>query len=277
MADIVTATIEYGIPPADGARAFQSINENPATGKRDTNWTQKLQEVQIENIRGKEDIASLDTAGFQFAVRPAKYKGEFTDSEEIKREYYPESEELIKELTGASKVVLFNHIIRRNRPGLLNDNMETRQPVLQVHADSTISGSLNVAHRHLPPGEALEHLKRHFQIINLWRPIGVPALEYPLALCDYRSIDPKNDVFPVAVIFPDRETEIYSAKYSANHKWMYLRGMTPDEVILFKSFDSTQDRSVALFTPHTSFEDPTTPEGAPRRQSIEVRALVFYD
>jgi len=43
------------------------------------------------------------------------------------------------------------------------------------------------------------------------------------------------------------------------------------------SFDSLQDGSVAVFTPHTAFNDPTTPEGSPLRESIEVRALVFYD
>jgi hypothetical protein len=43
------------------------------------------------------------------------------------------------------------------------------------------------------------------------------------------------------------------------------------------SFDSVQDGSVAVFTPHTAFEDPTTPKDARLRESIELRALVFYD
>jgi hypothetical protein len=43
------------------------------------------------------------------------------------------------------------------------------------------------------------------------------------------------------------------------------------------SGDSIKDGSVALCTPHTSFEDPTTPKDAPTRESIELRALVFYD
>ena len=43
------------------------------------------------------------------------------------------------------------------------------------------------------------------------------------------------------------------------------------------SFDSVQDGSVAMFTPHTGFEDPTTPKDAPFRESIELGALVFYD
>lgn len=53
-----------------------------------------------------------------------------------------------------------------------------------------------------------------------------------------------------------------------------------DEFILacsVPSFDSIQDGSVAAFTPHTAFADPTTPPGTPLRESIELRALVFYD
>jgi hypothetical protein len=41
------------------------------------------------------------------------------------------------------------------------------------------------------------------------------------------------------------------------------------------SGESKED--VARLTPHTAFSDPTTPADAPARQSIELRALVFYD
>jgi len=41
------------------------------------------------------------------------------------------------------------------------------------------------------------------------------------------------------------------------------------------SFDSKMDGSVAILTPHTAFTDPTTPEDAPHRESIELRALVL--
>ena len=47
--------------------------------------------------------------------------------------------------------------------------------------------------------------------------------------------------------------------------------------ILLVSFDSKQEGSVAVFTPHTGSSDPNTPEGTPFRQSIEHRALIFYD
>ena len=109
MADLVTTTVNYGVPPADGVRAFFTLNANAVNGEREKNYTDQAQEMQVENIRGKEDTVSLDTAGFQFYTIPAKYKGEFLDDKEIKGEYYPESEDLVKKLTGASKVVIFDH------------------------------------------------------------------------------------------------------------------------------------------------------------------------
>ncbi|KAF8625614.1 hypothetical protein AX17_006800 [Amanita inopinata Kibby_2008] len=272
----IPAHITYGVPPTGDVRAFQTIYQDPITGQRDQNWKNEQREVQIENIRGKEDSVSLDTAGFQFYTRPSPHKS-FRNDEEVKRGYYPECEKLIKELTGASKVVLFDHTIRRNQPGIIEDGPDKRQPVMRAHIDQTTASSIARVHRHLPPTEAPELVKRRFQIINLWRPIENPAVESPLALCDFRSVDAKEDIFPVALIYPDREGEIMSVKYSPNHRWKYVRGMTPDEIVLIKCFDSVQDGSVARFTPHSAFRDPTTPEGTPYRQSIEMRALVFYD
>jgi len=44
---------------------------------------------------------------------------------------------------------------------------------------------------------------------------------------------------------------------------------------LIKCWDS--DPAVARFAPHTGFEDPTTPQGTPPRQSIEFRSIAFFD
>ncbi|TFK34703.1 hypothetical protein BDQ12DRAFT_689422 [Crucibulum laeve] len=271
-----TASLTFFVPPPDGVRAYQKINADPNTGEREKNFERIEKDVVIENLRGNEDSVTLDTAGFQFFKSPAKHTT-FTNDAEIEKEYYPESIELIKKLTGASRVVLFDHTIRRRRPGQVDDHPDRRQPVSQAHVDQTTASSIARVHRHLPPSDAPSLLKRRFQIINLWRPISHIALDSPLALCDYRSVDTKNDVLPVALVYPDREGETLGVKYNPNHKWKYLRGMTPDEVVFIKCFDSIQDGSVAVFTPHTGFKDPTTPPDAPLRESIELRALVFYD
>ena len=105
----VPAELVYFLPPADGSRPYTHINADPATGVRQQNWIRVPHNVQIENIRGKEDTVSLDTTGFQyFVVRPQKYTS-FANDEEIEREYYPESIALVKEITGASRIVPFDH------------------------------------------------------------------------------------------------------------------------------------------------------------------------
>ena len=76
--------------------------------------------------------------------------------------------------------------------------------------------------------------------------------------------------------------ETYGVAPSETHRFWYARDLTPDEAIFIKCFDSRSERNggyegVAAYTPHTAFVDPQTPKEAPGRQSIEVRALVFYE
>jgi hypothetical protein len=105
---LVDVKLNYFVPPLNGEPAYQNINVDPKLGHRPRNYTIEEQDVTIENLRGKENSVTLDTAGFQFYHHPAQHKT-FLNDKEIKEEYYPESIELIKKLTGASKVVLFDH------------------------------------------------------------------------------------------------------------------------------------------------------------------------
>ncbi|KAH7908715.1 hypothetical protein BJ138DRAFT_1090791 [Hygrophoropsis aurantiaca] len=271
----VSAGLDYFTLPADGTRPYINTHPDPQTGIRGRNWTPKEHPVEIENIREKEDEYTLDTAGFQYYKRPSKHIT-FSNDAEIKEEYYPESIALIQELTGASKVVLFDHTIRRHRPSEIETDETNRQPVSEVHVDQTSASATARVHRHLPADEANELVKKRFQIINLWRPIHHPAIDYPLTLCDYRSVDITEDLTPVALLYPDRQGETLGVKYNPNHKWKYQKDMAQSEIVLIKCFDSLQDGSVAILTPHTGFKDKTTPKDAPLRESIELRALVFY-
>lgn len=128
------------------------------------------------------------------------------------------------------------------------------------------------------------------RIINVWRPIHHPVAHKPLAVSDWRSLDEKQDLVPIRLIFADRQggsylsyvirlfiltllSEVYGVKHNPNLRWYYLSNQTPDEVTFIKCYDSEVDR--ARFTPHTAFTDSTSPPDAPQRESIEVRALVF--
>ncbi|TBU59309.1 hypothetical protein BD310DRAFT_877297 [Dichomitus squalens] len=274
--DSVTATLHYFEPPADGSKPFIHINADPKTGVRPQNFETRTHQVEIENLRGKEHTVSLDTTGFQYFKRAVPHTT-FENNEVVEKEYYPQSIELVKELTGASRAVVFDHTIRRRRPGEIEDTPDKRQPVPRVHIDQTEGSAIARVHRHLPAEDVPDLLSKCFQIINLWRPIKHAAHDWPLTLCDYRSVDRSADLVPTTLKYPDRDGETFSVKFNPGHKWKYLRGMEPEELVLIKCYDSQKDGKTAVFTPHTAFEDPTTPKDAPLRESIELRLLVFYD
>ncbi|TFK19498.1 hypothetical protein FA15DRAFT_759998 [Coprinopsis marcescibilis] len=277
IADVpsTVSNLTYFIPPVDGRPAYQYVNADPATGKAAHNYDRKQYPVEVENIRGQEDRYLLNEAGFQFLHYPTKHTLTFDDDERIKREYYPDSVELLKNFTGASHVVVFDHTVRRHRPDEIDDGPAKRKPLPQVHIDQTPKSVRDRAHRHIGPN-AETLLKKRCQLVNVWRPINHAAWDVPLACCDYRSVDP-NDPLPITLIYPDMEGEFYGVAYSPEHRWKYMRGMTPDEALLIKCYDSIQDGSVALWTPHTAFKDPSAPKDAPFRESIELRAFLFYD
>ncbi|KAL0570780.1 hypothetical protein V5O48_011183 [Marasmius crinis-equi] len=273
----VKGKLTYFSPPPDGSSPYTNINDSLHDPKG--NWIFDEHVVDIENIRasGTEKDYTLDKNGFQFHTEAAKHTS-FDNGDVVKKEYYPESVELIKKITGARKVVLFDHTIRRRRPGEIDSEPAKRQPVLYVHADQTSDSALARVHHHLPASEAKEIIDSgtRFQIMNLWRPIGNPAYDWPLTLCDFQSIDRTRDLVPVTLVYPDSKGQIFQVKFDEGHRWKYVRGMRPEDVVLIKCYDSIEDGSVAVLTPHTAFQDPSKPEDAPLRESIELRALVFY-
>jgi hypothetical protein len=54
-------------------------------------------DVQIADIRGREEEFHLDTQGFQY-VKKQSVEKDFDDNEKIKEVYYPECAELVQKL-----------------------------------------------------------------------------------------------------------------------------------------------------------------------------------
>ena len=102
---------------------------------------------------------------------------------------------------------------------------------------------------------------------------GLVRAHHPLAVADWRTLDPARDLVSTRHVYADYEGSTFSVRHVPEHRWWYLADQTPDEVILIKCFDS--DERVARLTPHTAFADKTSAPDAPQRQSIEVRCLVF--
>jgi hypothetical protein len=228
--------------------------------------------VLIRDARQVANVLSLDIQGFRLINHESAVE-DFYDQEEVKSVYYPEVERLLKEATGAEKVVIFDHQVR-NIALAKSGEKNAREYGKAVHNDYTAkSGTRRVAD-HLPAEEAEERLKHRFAEINVWRPIRGPIESTPLALCDARSIE-SRDFVPSDLVYRDKIGETYRFRHNPNHRWFYFPRLEQQEVILLKCYDSKEDGR-ARFTAHSAFEDPTSlPDAAPR-ESIEVRALVFW-
>ena len=116
--------------------------------------------------------------------------------------------------------------------------------------------------------------QQRFAIINAWRPINGPVYDQPLVLCDAGSIA-DGDLVAMERRAEERIGELQVALYNPGQRWYYFPRMRPEEVLLFKTYDSAEDGR-ARFTPHSSFADPAAPRDAPARESLESRCLVFF-
>ena len=248
------------------------VNETfgPNNIRRKTSGTEEPHRVEISNGREARDL-TLDKNGFVLVEHRTAMR-DFFDAQELKQVYYPEVEALIKKISGASRVIVFDHTLRSGSEAEREAKL-IREPVLSAHNDYTEwSGPQRV--RDLMGDEAERLLERRFAIIQMWRAIADPIRSNPLAMADSRSVAP-DDLLIAERRYPNRIGQTYRLKYNPAHRWFYFPEMRRDEAIVFKVFDSLKDGR-ARFTPHTSFDDPTTPAGAPPRQSIEARALAFF-
>jgi len=236
-----------------------------------TGWPGKSasRSVTIADARELGDL-SLDREGFRL-VRHDSAVANFYDAEEVRRVYYPELARMLCEVTGASKAVVFAHDVRSSDKSK-QDGDRVREPVSSVHNDYTPKSAPQMVRETIPPDEAEHRLTKRFAEINIWKPIRGPVLDRPLAVCDARSIAPSD------LVATDRylKHEVYMMTFNPAHRWFYFPKMLTGETLLIKGFDSMGDGR-ARFTAHAAFIDPSTPSGAPPRESIEARALLFFD
>ncbi|KAK0638497.1 hypothetical protein B0T16DRAFT_421263 [Cercophora newfieldiana] len=266
----VQTVMNYYLEAEDGSPPAPTYVDRPETYDRPIYPLN----VTVTDITGNEGAYTLDSHGFQL-VQHKSTETEFLDDAKIKAEYYPETEQLLKDATGASRIFIFDHTIRRQpkdtrTPGTTNSSTALRGPVRRVHIDQSYSASLNRVSHHLP-SEASTLLQNRFQIINVWRPIRT-IFKDPLAVADANSV-PESDLVGVGLIYPDRKGETYTVRPNKGHKWYFKYAQRPDEVTLIKCFDTRED--VARRVPHSAFVDERE-EDKEARESIEVRALVFY-
>ncbi|CAK7267832.1 hypothetical protein SEPCBS57363_002790 [Sporothrix epigloea] len=297
----VVAELNFFAPPVDGATPFNYV-DTPPPGEPQRNFGDDVRKVLIQDIRGRETgfaeaPASLDRNAFLLVQnQPPSAEEDFLDDESIRRNYYPEVEALLLDrVPGATRVVIFDHTIRRaikDKADQKDKDKEDdagvgatpkRGPVLRVHIDQTANSAAGRVRRHLPEEEAELALQGRYRIINVWRPLNKgPVESSPLAFASSASVR-DEDVVTVEHRYPKERNfvgQTAGIQYHPDQEWHYLSGMTGDERLLLECFDSEalQPGNTTIKggrLAHTAFIDPRSPPQAEGRESIEVRTLVF--
>lgn len=270
LQDAVHATINYtvdnGTPPD-----YYFYEPDPGT-KLNPPGTD-AREVVIRNGWPQVDAFDLDREGFVLKPFAAGFTA-FDDDEAVKSRFYAEVVDFVLANTGAKRVVIFDHTIRKRLPADLSAQTTVNRPaVLLVHSDYTVaSGPQRV--RDILPDEADDPLSRRVAFYNVWKSLREPVEELPLAMCDATSQN-EGDMLRMELKYRERTGEIYVMRYAPSHRWTYFPGMTAAEALLFKTYESETDGR-ARFVGHTAFEDPNMKPDARRRESIEVRTMAFF-
>ncbi|MGY1838257.1 MULTISPECIES: CmcJ/NvfI family oxidoreductase [unclassified Modestobacter] len=238
--------------------------------------------VTIRDGRPVQHSFALDVQGFQVLGHRSAVT-DFTDPAQLESVYVPEVCRFVQEQLGADQVLSRGWELRRS---VAPAEHGAQPPAGGVHVDYApdhVPGMVARAHaRHFPDGPGF----RRAVVTSTWRVFSPPPQDWPLALCDSRTIAPDDgaaittyfvDELPADPFGPVDHLRPVGSSWKIHHdpaqQWWYFPGMTRDEVLLIKLGDT--DRGAAGPAPHTAFPDPAVP-GAVPRHSIEFRTFAYF-
>ena len=134
--------------------------------------------VEVTDLRSCSEKFTVDRNGFEFVQQPTAC--DFQDDEIIKDVYFKESAALIKDVVGASKVLVAGHIVR-NRTWedakkaaediLAKDGdlgiVSLMHPAMTAHVDQSYKGAEQNLKQRYGEEEAADIMKGRWGIINL--------------------------------------------------------------------------------------------------------------
>ena len=235
----------------------------------------------IDVINGRElnPPPTLDSHGFQLLIAPTKL--DLMDTDIVRSQYYEQCREMLLKATGCQEVRGGGHEYRNGFGGESGPRGAKPTPngsggayALGIHAD--MCAVVEDAFLRIIPDE------RHFQSINIWRSTKLDELieTMPLAVCDMRSVDPNDIVFGDGMNTGNikQYTKVVDQRivYSPKQWWYYFPDMSPDEVLIFRQYETRQETLNLRTVFHQAVKDPNTRPNAPMRSTIEVRMQAIY-
>jgi hypothetical protein len=252
----------------------------------DAQIAQDRHRIRIRDARPIADSLSLDREGFILrnheAVTP--FKPEFIsfnfdrkrDLPPINRRYAEEMLPLIAEISGGDLIVpQAGRMTLRATPRTGLPTSDSTAPL--VHLDYTPNAIRDaIALTFGLEGRAVPAYRR-VALYQTWRVLVPPPQDSLLAICDARSVsDDATMVMQTYTASREAEAEqieVRLCSFEPGHRWYYFSDMRPDELLVFKGYDSDHPQSAS--GAHVAFDNPhaDTPNG---RISIEARYIIFW-
>lgn len=259
-------------------RGFRVPNHYSANHPDDLKTLGTRENIVVHNARLLDPAPTLDSHGFQLVVSPTQL--DLLDNDIVRSEFYAECRDLLKRVTGCVEVRGGGHEYRNGFGGETGPRGVKPTPngsggayAQGIHAD--MSPAVEDGFRRVVPDD------RHFESINIWRSAVPETVRMmPLAVCDMRSVRIDD------IVFGDGQntgnikqyTKVVDQRliHGPHQRWCYFPDMTPDEVLPFRQYDTRQEVLNLRTVFHTAVADPTMPEDAPMRSTIEVRMQAIY-
>jgi hypothetical protein len=105
--------LNYIVPTQDRPRSF---TYDPGDGSPRTTVTTAPHILPVHDMREEDQAFTLDGEGFA-VVEHRSAVTDLQDEAQIRDTYYAEAERLLKDVTGADRVFIFDHTLRRCVPG----------------------------------------------------------------------------------------------------------------------------------------------------------------
>ena len=266
----VEGVVNYSVPQAERARYYANDHSRDRL-------TLEAHTVQIADARTALAPPSLDREGFQLTPHKSAVV-DFRDAAEVARVHPAEIERLLLDLTGADAVVVSGGggVLRFGESSPDAGKFNNSYPARFIHIDISDPTAEQFAERSRP--KDIDRPVRRYAHYNVWRVLSPPPQDIPLAVCDARSISPK-DLIEADAIFdnpgqPEWSFEGWLVSYNPRHRWSYFSDMDRNEALVFKTNDSEPGQPHNV--PHSAFDDPSCPKGVPPRASIEMRAIAYW-
>ncbi|PVH72819.1 hypothetical protein DL98DRAFT_432495 [Cadophora sp. DSE1049] len=240
-------------------------------GRSRNNHRLEVRDVRIKDARSIRDDLTIDRQGFCLLDCPTSVVLKLLKRDESAvLEYYEQMEAFVlQHFPEYFKVVVFEHQFRRRDPGYPDDvQSPAEQPARLVHRDFTARG-LFLRMGPAFPGQEEYYKDKSMDFINVWRVLE-GCNDWPLAFCDYTSIDPEEDGIPNDMLSVTSVGENGLLFASPRQQWYLVPDMTDEEVFLFRNASTDPTKPYAY---HTAFDAKMPCDR--RRQSIELRMVAF--